>query len=208
MVPEFPSNSSLSKEKAVETRELPPVPEAPVVKVKKRNRLLGFIFSRDFRDIKEGLVEDFIKPKVQDAVNTVFENILDTGREAIQMMIFEDGRRPRGRQNTPYDAASWRNGSISSHQSSVSRSNREPVYTDLNDIVLDSRADCEKMLAWLDEIIDRYKWVQVADVYEYLHLSAPYTANNYGWSDLRSAEVLRCQEGYYINFPKALPNKR
>lgn len=208
MIPDYPSNSSLNKEKVVEEeRELPPVTNTPNVKVRKRNRLLGFIFSRDFRDIKDGLVEDYIKPKVQDAVNTVFENILDTGREAIQMMIFEDGRRPRGK--TPYDSASWRNGSARPQANSLTRPSKEPTYTELNDIIFDTYGDCEDLIRWLKEIIDQYKKARVADVYEYLKLAAPYTTNNYGWYDLTGYKIMRCQEGYWIDFPRpvALPTR-
>ena len=43
----------------------------------------------------------------------------------------------------------------------------------------------------LSNIFDRFNYVSVSDLYELSGLEAPYTANNYGWYDIRSAEVVQ-----------------
>ena len=62
----------------------------------------------------------------------------------------------------------------------------------------------------LEELISIYKIASVQDLYSAADLSCPYTYNNYGWTDLRSAEVIRARDddGYYIKLPKALPINR
>ena len=47
--------------------------------------------------------------------------------------------------------------------------------------------------------------VTVADMYEFSGLAAPYTAVKYGWFNLRTAEVIRGRDGYYLKLPKAMP---
>jgi hypothetical protein len=33
-------------------------------------------------------------------------------------------------------------------------------------------------------------------------MSAPYTAENYGWTDLKDADVRKCKGGYYLDVPE------
>jgi hypothetical protein len=58
----------------------------------------------------------------------------------------------------------------------------------------------------MNEVIDQYGMVTVADMYEMADRSAPYTSNKYGWTSVRSAEVVRARGGQYIiKLPKAMP---
>ena len=55
------------------------------------------------------------------------------------------------------------------------------------------------------ELIDTYQMVKVADLYDLVGISCDYTANNYGWTNLRNASVERVRDGYILKLPKALP---
>ena len=55
------------------------------------------------------------------------------------------------------------------------------------------------------EIIDNYGFVTVADMYDMVDLTAPYTAAKYGWTNIRTAEVIRGRDGYMLKLPKAMP---
>ena len=60
----------------------------------------------------------------------------------------------------------------------------------------------------LDDLIDQYGVVSVADLYDLVGLtSTNYTDNKYGWTDLRHAEVRRDRDGYLLRMPKATPIK-
>ena len=78
---------------------------------------------------------------------------------------------------------------------------------DLDDLVFDYRRDAEATLEQMDDMIERYGWATVLDLYESADLgaSAPWTANKYGWTSLRSAEVVKARDGYVIKLPKAMP---
>ena len=81
-------------------------------------------------------------------------------------------------------------------------SSREPRKT-IDDIVFETRGDAEKVLDTLSEALSVYGSVSVADFYDLADISAEWTDNNFGWTDLRGARVLRTRGGgYTIDMPK------
>ena len=76
---------------------------------------------------------------------------------------------------------------------------------DFDDIILDSRGEAEDVLSRMDELIDNYGIVSVADFYDLCGITGSYTDNKYGWTDIRSAQVVRVRDGYKIKLPRALP---
>ena len=71
------------------------------------------------------------------------------------------------------------------------------------DITFETRGDAEAVLEQMDDVIDRYGIVTVADMYDMADLTAPYTSNKYGWTSINSAEVVRVRDGYILKLPKA-----
>ena len=61
------------------------------------------------------------------------------------------------------------------------------------------------LISKMDEIIDTYGIVTIADFYDLAGVTGDYTTNNYGWTNIRSAEVVRVRDGYIIKMPKAMP---
>ena len=84
-------------------------------------------------------------------------------------------------------------------------SNRTRTGYEYDDIILDNRGEAEDVLSRMDELIDTYGVVSVADFYDLVGITGNYTDNKYGWSDIRNASVVRVREGYMIKLPKALP---
>lgn len=79
---------------------------------------------------------------------------------------------------------------------------------DYDDISFDSRGDAELVLDQMRDLVDGdrgYGLVTVADMYDMAGLPAPFTARKYGWFNLRTAEVIRGRDGFYIRLPKAMP---
>ena len=65
--------------------------------------------------------------------------------------------------------------------------------------------EAEKVLQSMDDLIDTYGIVSVADYYDLVDVTSQYTDNHYGWTDIRNARVVRVSDGYMIKLPKALP---
>jgi hypothetical protein len=58
----------------------------------------------------------------------------------------------------------------------------------------------------MDDIINRYGVVSVGDLYDLAGISTTnYTVNKYGWTNIRSAHVVRTRDGYLLKLPRALP---
>ena len=53
--------------------------------------------------------------------------------------------------------------------------------------------------------INQYQIVSVADLYDLAGITCrSYTANKYGWTDLRSAKVVRTRDGYILQLPRTV----
>ena len=57
----------------------------------------------------------------------------------------------------------------------------------------------------MDEIMEEYHIVRVADLYDLVGVTGDYTDNNYGWTNIRNAKIVRVRDGYKIDMPRALP---
>ena len=108
------------------------------------------------------------------------------------------GGKQRGTSYVSYSSISNRNTRRDDYRDS--RNSR----FDLDDITIASRGEAEEVLDQMGELIDRYGVVTVADLYDMIREPAPYTANRYGWTTIRSAEVIRVRDGYML---KLLPPK-
>jgi hypothetical protein len=73
------------------------------------------------------------------------------------------------------------------------------------DIVVNTRAEAEEVLTRLDEAIEAYGMVSIADLYDLVGITSDYTDQKYGWKNLRSAEAQRVTGGYWLKLPKAIP---
>jgi hypothetical protein len=74
-----------------------------------------------------------------------------------------------------------------------------------DDIILDSRGEAEDVLSRMDELINVYGMVSVADLYDLVGITGNYTDNKYGWTNIRGVKVTPVREGYMLKMPKALP---
>ena len=57
----------------------------------------------------------------------------------------------------------------------------------------------------MDEMIEQYDAVRVADLYDLVGITGDYTDNKYGWTNIPNARVVRTRDGYKIEMPRALP---
>ena len=71
--------------------------------------------------------------------------------------------------------------------------------------MFESRGEAEEVLTRMDELLSTYGVVSIADLYDLAGLTCPYTANNYGWTDIHTAQIVRIRDGYVINMPRVMP---
>lgn len=76
----------------------------------------------------------------------------------------------------------------------------------VSEVILTNRDDAEAVIDELCRILDTYGEVSVADLYDAVGINAvKFTDQKWGWTNLRSASVLRVREGYLLDLPKTLP---
>ena len=57
----------------------------------------------------------------------------------------------------------------------------------------------------MDELIDTYGIVSVADLFDLVGITGNYTDNKYGWKNISNAKAIRVWDGYILSLPKAIP---
>jgi len=198
---EFKGNSNVNKKPQQPEREkLPQITKN--VSVKKENEFKKFkknFFAEDARTVKGQVFTSVIIPGIQrlitDMVKTGIDVLIYGGRS-------KDSRDSRG-GNISYSSYYDRNGS-SGHNKIPAAAYKSNAFS-FNEVVLFDRGEAEEVLMSLRDQIERYGMASIADFYDMVGQSAPYTANKYGWRDLRDTGIDRVRDGYSINFPKAMP---
>lgn len=170
-----------------------------VVKTRKKSEIRKFadvFVAEDAHTVKNYLVQDLLIPSIK---NTILDLIIEGAT-----IIFkgESGRARKSGSSVDYV----------SYSRYADRDRRdERRYSSVrarygyDDIVLETRGEAEKVLSCMDDMIDTYGFVSVADMYDLVGKSCSYTDNNYGWTSLRNAEPVRVRDGYVLRLPKALP---
>lgn len=196
---DYPSNSFKSREnnkEAVEKRKVEKVVKG-TVKTKKKSGIKKFsdvFISEDVSNVKSFVLMDVLVPAAKKAISDVVTNGID--------MILYGGTGKRN-SNSRFDKPSYTN---YSRKYDDPRDNlRARSRYDHDDIVLESRGEAEEVLRQMDDLIDTYGSVSVADLYDLVGKSSEYTDNKYGWTNIRNAEPIRVSDGYLLKLPKVIP---
>lgn len=167
------------------------------VKVKKKNEIQKFaetFVKEDMRTIKEYIWSEVLLPAFKAVIS-----------DSVSMMLYGETSRNRKTNN--------RRASQISYNSYYDRPNdrREPNYVRsasryvFDDLVFENRGDADEVLSTLDDLLNRYPSVSVADLNELVGITGRYTDNKYGWTDIRQAYIERTRDGYVLRMPKAIP---
>lgn len=198
----LPDNSHKSRN---EKKELPEGKRAEKVvhgkvKTKKNDvrKLTDIFITEDAAKVKDYILMDVIVPSIKKAIYDLIVGALD-------MSLYGGrggGRRPIADKisYTDYNSVGRRDDRPYSRTQTVSG------YS-YDDIVLETRGEAEAVLSRMDEVMEEYGQVRVADLYDLVGVSGNYTDNNYGWTNIRNADIVRVRDGYKIKMPRALPIK-
>ena len=165
------------------------------VKTKKKSgfrKLVDAFIQEDATTVKNYIWNEVLVPAVK-------KTFSDTVTNALDMFLWgkNGGRRPRSNAERISYRSYYDRPSASPRESERRRS------YDYDDVILDSREEADEVLARMDELLTDYKMVSVADFYDLVGITGKTTDNRYGWTDLRSASVIRDRDGYLIKLPRA-----
>ena len=167
-------------------------------KSKKKNEIQKFadvFISEDVNNVKSYILLDVLIPAIKKAVSDIVTNGID-------MILY--GESEKTKKNSISSKISYRSYYDNDRKYSYNSSAVKRGYS-YDDIILDNRGEAEDVLARIDELIATYEIASVADLYDLVGISGNYTDNKYGWTDVRSATVVRTRDGYLIKLPKVLP---
>lgn len=180
------------RESAEETKKVEKIVKG-VVKTKKKSEISKFrdrIISDDARNIKSYIVEDVIIPAIK---NTILDTIINSATIAFG--------GSRAKKNSVAGRVSYRNFYDRRDDRRVIDEPRSGGYS-FYDITLESRIEAQEVLDRMDELIDRYRMVSVADLYDMVGVTGNYTDNKYGWTDISTARISRTREGFTLDLPR------
>lgn len=170
---------------------------AGTVKTKKKNEIHKFIegmIATDFDHLRSYIFQDVIIPMFKRGIS-----------DTVDIMLYGDTRNSK--KNGVANKVSYNK--YYEHDEGRRRdynSIRTKTGYDFEEVVIETRPEAEEVLARMDELCSAYGMVSVADFYDLCGLSSNYTDNKYGWTDIRSAAVMRLRAGgYTVKLPRAMP---
>lgn len=205
----LPDNSHKSRTERAAMKEKPPEQDKRAekvvhgkVKAKKNEtrKWTDLFISEDVANVKSYILMDVIVPSIKKAFYDLVVGTLD-------MSLY--GGRGGGKRPTA-DKVSYRTdyNSISRRDDrSYSERNRTSSGYSYDDITVETRGEAEMVISRMDEIMDEYDQVRVADLYDLVGITGDYTDNKYGWTNIQTARVVRTRDGYKIQMPRAIPLK-
>lgn len=194
---EYQPNSQKSKEEAAlsEKHKEKHVQKVVTGKVKtKKNegrKLLNMFISEDVGNVKSYILMDVLVPAIKKA-------ILDIVTDGADMILYGGSHNSKRKSGNKVSYRSYYD------DKKDDRDYRSKGRFDYDDLVFDSRAECEAVREQMVELIDNFGVVSVADMYDMADIPAPFTSNRYGWTNIRTAETVRVRDGYVLKLPKAM----
>ena len=181
----------------VERKKIEPVAKAKTKKKSEIKKFTDVFIAEDVTSVKNYIVNDVLIPAAKKAISDIVTNGID-------MILYGEARGKDRRRDSGSRVSYTKYYERDRDRDYDRRRERRSVY-DYDDIILDTRREAEDVLNRMDDLIDAYGMVSVADLYDLVGVTGNYTDNKYGWTNLRNAEVRRTRDGYLIKLPKALP---
>lgn len=157
-----------------------------------RRKFADTFLGESLDNVKSYLINDVLIPAVKDT----FVELIDNGTRMLAYGSPSAKRRSSG-SRTNYTNYSR----ISSKPEPIDRRRRD-VRHGYDDIIFDNRADAMEVKDCLEEIMDKYKMVSIADFYELAGEQGSYTDRNYGWYEFHDIAITRDRDGYRLVLPK------
>ena len=189
----YPSNSHKAREEVAEKKVEKVVSGKTSTKKKSGIRKLSDTFlSEDVSNVKSYIFAEVLLPAAKKLVSDIVTN-------GTNMLLYGEIKNKKGNSSKV---------SYSRYYDDRSRDYRSPVVRnnfDYDEIIFETRGDAEAVLDAMYDILNQYKVVSVAELYDLASITTHnYTCNNYGWIDLRGSSVVRVRDGYILKLPRAL----
>lgn len=181
---------------------------AVVVQKKSLGRKFRDLFiEADFKSVVKYIIAEVLIPAAR---NT----IVDASTKGVERMMYGEssmrrrhmGGGPRITYNNPINRGGYRDSGHRAPPIEIGvRSSSQPSRHSKEDFILSSREEAELVLERMNDIIDTYEVVSVADLNELVGFPTTHQDNKWGWTFLGDVQIRQIREGYLIDFPPAEP---
>ena len=167
-----------------------------VSKSKSKARQIAEIFvGGDLKETAEHVRDDVAIPALK---NFLYDSL----SEGLQRLLWGETKNDRRRNSTHRDYVGYSRRARESRPTQHTNARYSRVTQGFDDVVLATRTEAESVLSRMYDLIERYNMVTVAEFYSLVGISAEFTDENWGWRDLRSANIQHIRDGFRINLPK------
>lgn len=203
---DYQGNAKKAKNEPAVPKKIEKVISTEVV-VHKRSlgqKIKDLFIEADFRSVAHYIVADIMLPAARNL-------LVDASTKGIERMVYGEqamrrkgiGAGPRVTYNSPinrsYSASSPpRSALIPPGDVRTPRHSRD-------EFILSSREEAELVLERMNDIIDTYEVVSVADLNDLVGFPTSFVDNKWGWIYLGDVQIRQIREGYLIDLPSAEP---
>ena len=193
---EYRGNSHRSKEQKAEVapKKVEAIAKGKTKKKSEVRKFADTFVAEDITSVKDYIIMEVLLPAAKKAISDIVTNGID-------MLLYGETKSKNKTRESRVSYTSYYDRDRDRDRGRT----RGRVGYDYDDIILDTRREAEEVLDRMDDLIDNYGMVSVADLYDLVGVTGNYTDNKYGWTNLRSADVQRVRDGYLLKLPKALP---
>lgn len=189
---------------ATPAKNISPVVKGAQVERSAGKRFKDFLFAESPKalSIKIGkeLVVPRLKASAEEAINGFISGMLWGDGSTRPMSNIVKGTVLRG-NNVPYSQISV-NGNNSSLLQARMASENTRSSGNYKDVVTGTQQQAELLLANMYQLLNQYRVVAVADLYELAEISPSLSDNAFGWTSLDGARISKVREGYALELPQ------
>lgn len=176
-------------------------------------RALSVFLADDIDAVKDSIVDDYIKPRMndfkKDAIRKFKEFIVDSIQGCVEMLVLGSTSKRRSYRDNDGRVQYFR--MFDNKKNEIVSTGKE-VYEEkfaLKLYTVPNYDDAIELRDTLREIISRYNHATVADYYDLVDAQPRSCDHNYGWIDLEGVDIYRADNGeYVVDLPKPVPMPR
>lgn len=178
-----------------------------IKKESEASKLKKKFFAEDIRTVSGHVVDSVVIPSLQKILSDIVKGGID--------YLIYGSKVPKSQSgpglisyNNYYNRTSYPGVSpysIPINGNSPSSSISQPSVYAIDEVIFRERSDAEEVLLRMKEAISSYGMVSVADFYDLINQRCDFTARKYGWRDLKTADIIRINDGFSIRFPRITP---
>lgn len=162
----------------------------------------------------KSLINTFVKHDIKSIWSYLYSHVLDPNirkllydmvTNTVHMILYDGTKKNQSYSSSRADQVSYRR-----YYDEPERSSRvERPKRTYQQVTFDTKEEAENVLVRMQEIIDAYDFVRVADYYDLSKIDdINYTDNGYGWDDLDEVDVIPDDDGsWIIDLPRPRPRR-